>query len=509
MAFPTLSEVTDDNLRIEGGGDGTSAATVADIAVAQFSESTFPITTILSDAFSEIYGGVAADYVADEFTVYQVSPQSYQAAVDMNTALITAPPGDSFYSLSYDSTDTANRGEFIDGGFILFNEEWNGRTYRIPGFIRQMTNSGGIVTNIDAIVYDPVIVANGPFADAGVRRRTDTTTSFDITIASYNYIDDLAGGELIVGIRSRFDDEICLPNVDTSAGTVLGLDADNCIIGVAGGTGGTGTSVTLKDVVGAEPDVPNLDELTVGIGLAYNTSGGNGATIFNSLDVKTSTAAPRNRNSFTVETLSFDNDQFTVGYSSTSSIPQKDVLVSLKNPSLVTGTTTISNDDIEVSSGSTDIYFFADDFTVTEGTNTAGDTVTRVRALDTLGVISPGASPVSAVHTLNFGSAFNITGTTGQADIGINFPEQTGVPSQYVHEQTSAAATWSVKHDLENLWPIVNVYEIDGGTSSQVIPESIVAVSLNELTITFQTNVTGVATVVAAPFTSGGTNPPR
>ena len=83
-----------------------------------------------------------------------------------------------------------------------------------------------------------------------------------------------------------------MPNVDTSAGTVLGLDPDNCIIAVAGGTGGgTGTSVTLKDVVGAEPDVSNLDELTVGIGLAYNTSGGNGATIFNSLDVKTSTAA--------------------------------------------------------------------------------------------------------------------------------------------------------------------------------------------------------------------------
>ena len=188
MAFPTLSEVTDDNLRIEGGGDGTSAATVADIAVAQFSASTFPITTILADAFSEIYGGDPADYVADEFTVYQVSPQSYQAAVDMNTALIMSPPGDSFYSLTYDSTDTANRGEFIDGGFVLFNEEWNGRTYRVPGFIRQMVNAGGLVTSIDAIVYDPAVIADGPFDGSLDRRRSDTTTSFDITIASYNYM---------------------------------------------------------------------------------------------------------------------------------------------------------------------------------------------------------------------------------------------------------------------------------------------------------------------------------
>ena len=219
----------------------------------------------------------------------------------------------------------------------------------------------------------------------------------------------------------------------------------------------------------------------------------------------------RDRNSFTIETLSFDNDQFVVGYSSTSSIPQKDVLITLKNPSRRNRNyTTIANVDTEVSSGSTDIYFFADDFTVTEGTNTAGDTVTRVRALDTLGVISPGASPVSAVHTLNFGSAFNITGTTGQADIGINFPDQTGVPSQYVHAEGTAADVWTINHNLDNPVPLVQVYEQDSTMTYQVIPDEIISQSQNQITIQFQTEVAGFAILMAAPFTPGTSiNPPR
>lgn len=67
----------------------------------------------------------------------------------------------------------------------------------------------------------------------------------------------------------------------------------------------------------------------------------------------------------------------------------------------------------------------------------------------------------------------------------------------YNHVQSTAATSWSVKHNLGD-YPIIDVYiQAGDGTVQKVLPASVQYVDANTATVTFSTARAGFATVVA------------
>jgi hypothetical protein len=67
-----------------------------------------------------------------------------------------------------------------------------------------------------------------------------------------------------------------------------------------------------------------------------------------------------------------------------------------------------------------------------------------------------------------------------------------GVGQKYKHNQSAASKTWTVTHNFNYQYVNVDVYD---GNDAIVIPTSIVATNENTITITFLTEVSGVAIV--------------
>lgn len=71
--------------------------------------------------------------------------------------------------------------------------------------------------------------------------------------------------------------------------------------------------------------------------------------------------------------------------------------------------------------------------------------------------------------------------------------ELTNINDYYVHTQAISSDTWTVTHNLNTLNVIVQVYD---GSNNVVIPDTIVASTVNTVTVTFGTAVTGKAVVL-------------
>jgi hypothetical protein len=59
--------------------------------------------------------------------------------------------------------------------------------------------------------------------------------------------------------------------------------------------------------------------------------------------------------------------------------------------------------------------------------------------------------------------------------------------------QSSPATTWTINHNLNNQYPLVQTYN---SSSATIIPQSIVGTSINTVTVTFSTAISGYARVV-------------
>jgi hypothetical protein len=66
----------------------------------------------------------------------------------------------------------------------------------------------------------------------------------------------------------------------------------------------------------------------------------------------------------------------------------------------------------------------------------------------------------------------------------------------YEHVQSTASDTWAITHNLNTDTPVVDCWVLDGGLNTKIIPESVVATSVNVVTITFSAEYTGRALVV-------------
>jgi hypothetical protein len=69
----------------------------------------------------------------------------------------------------------------------------------------------------------------------------------------------------------------------------------------------------------------------------------------------------------------------------------------------------------------------------------------------------------------------------------------------YTHTQALPSSTWTVPHNLNNLYPVVTVYDFSGNV---VIPQNVSSSNANQTIITFSYGATGYATAVGAGIVS-------
>jgi hypothetical protein len=79
--------------------------------------------------------------------------------------------------------------------------------------------------------------------------------------------------------------------------------------------------------------------------------------------------------------------------------------------------------------------------------------------------------------------------------------EQEGGVGTYLHTQSSGSSSWTVTHNLNDLNPVVEVFDSSG---NPVEPQSISITNGNALVVTFGSSQTGKVRVLAGQF-SGGT----
>ena len=78
-------------------------------------------------------------------------------------------------------------------------------------------------------------------------------------------------------------------------------------------------------------------------------------------------------------------------------------------------------------------------------------------------------------------SASYATTASYASNVGVNF------------EQVSPLDTWTIVHNLNNKYPLVQVYNSSDAT---IIPQSIIGTSTSTVTITFSTAISGYARVI-------------
>lgn len=64
----------------------------------------------------------------------------------------------------------------------------------------------------------------------------------------------------------------------------------------------------------------------------------------------------------------------------------------------------------------------------------------------------------------------------------------------YIHTQTVPASTWTIIHNL-GVYPMVDIQIVDNGQTKVIIPQSVIYVNSNTITVSFSSNFVGTATL--------------
>lgn len=65
----------------------------------------------------------------------------------------------------------------------------------------------------------------------------------------------------------------------------------------------------------------------------------------------------------------------------------------------------------------------------------------------------------------------------------------------YRHTQDTASTTWTITHNLDTESPVVDCWIDESGTTTKILPQSVVATSPSVVTITFSSAKAGIAYV--------------
>jgi hypothetical protein len=141
---------------------------------------------------------------------------------------------------------------------------------------------------------------------------------------------------------------------------------------------------------------------------------------------------------------------------------------------------------------------FADSATTAsqaDSATTASHAITAVSASATVaGLLFPVADGIA--------NQALVTDGAGQMSYGDIF----GTGSTKKLNQESAAATWSFAHNLNELYPIIQVYDSNG---DQLIPERVESVDVNNARLYFATNTSGVAAAMVGGMGISASNATR
>jgi hypothetical protein len=111
-------------------------------------------------------------------------------------------------------------------------------------------------------------------------------------------------------------------------------------------------------------------------------------------------------------------------------------------------------------------------------------TASYVLVAQTASFVANAVSASRATSAANADTAsyvLNAISSSYAASVGINFV------------QSSPSTTWTINHNLNNQYPLVQTYD---SSSATIIPASIVGTSTNTVTVTFSTAISGYARVI-------------
>jgi hypothetical protein len=132
---------------------------------------------------------------------------------------------------------------------------------------------------------------------------------------------------------------------------------------------------------------------------------------------------------------------------------------------------------------------------IADTATTASHAITAVSASATVaGVLFPVADGIT--------NQALVTDGAGQFTYGDIF----GTGSTKKLNQSVAAATWSFQHDLNELYPIVQVYD---STGDQLIPERVESIDVNNVKLYFATDTAGVAAAMVGGMGISASNATR
>lgn len=97
---------------------------------------------------------------------------------------------------------------------------------------------------------------------------------------------------------------------------------------------------------------------------------------------------------------------------------------------------------------------------------------------------------INAVSTTQTVATF-ATSRTGKAVLSVAAVSTQS--NSYLHTQSAANTTWTVTHNLNTSYPIVQVY---GSSNEVIIPDSAIATDANTVTLTFNTSLTGKCSII-------------
>jgi hypothetical protein len=116
-------------------------------------------------------------------------------------------------------------------------------------------------------------------------------------------------------------------------------------------------------------------------------------------------------------------------------------------------------------------------------------------------LISESASLVTIGGSLNVNTVANGTGNiltrTATGDVRERTPSQLladigGVAPMFIHTQSTTSTTWTITHNLNISYPIVNIYD---STNKVIIPQEIEVINSNSIVVTFYEPTAGYASI--------------
>ena len=293
----------------------------------------------------------------------------------------------------------------------------------------------------------------------------------------------------------RFNQEVCLPNLDVTAGTSLALDSNNCIIAVAAGM--VPDDEFVNDISGTL-DANYMVDLTLGydVGADVNIADAIDLGALKDTFIKLDGGA-----AVDVAEVTFDNSHFTIESGNVVTLHSSitnDLTVGTVNQA--TDPDTYSNEVTNVQK----VYFDDRHFTLAP-TGTSGEVeVIGTSTGSGIDVQNNGTSVSNPNATMNFSSGISAlpAGSGGAAaEPLVNISLDSNVPRVFSESFTAVSFgsdgnfRHQANHNRDNQFPVVQVY--DNSTPPQmVLPMSVEATSANQTTIIFPSAVAGTIVIV-------------